>query len=179
LPAAALAALLCGCDHTGRSDWERQNEKGLDLSAEDPAPPPPAFPTSKTLLPVEVQASSAFRYFIDGATLSVDLKTGIVRYTLVARSPSGVDNVTYEAIRCATAEYRVYYLGHPDGTWGGRPAGWGLISQSRQVYYGRLYRDYFCPQSNPIRDADEGRLALRQGGHPWSKGFSGDALRGQ
>lgn len=171
--------MLGGCDHAGRSEWEKKNEQAFDLPAQDPVPPAPAYPTSQTLLPVEIRASSPFRYFIDGATLSVDLNTTVVRYTLIARSPSGVENVTYEAIRCASAEYRVYYLGQADRTWGGRPGGWGLIAQSRQVHYRPLYRDYFCPQTNPIRDADEGRMALRQGGHPWAKGFSGDALRGQ
>jgi hypothetical protein len=175
----ALAALLGGCDHAGRSDWERKNDQTLDLPAQDPVPPPPAFPTEQTLLPVEIRASNAFRFFIDGATLDVDPKTGVVRYTLVARSPSGVDNVTYEAIRCPSAEYRVYYLGRPDRTWGGRSGGWSLIAETRQIHYRPLYRDYFCPQANPIRDAEEGRMALRQGGHPWAKGFSGDALRGQ
>lgn len=176
----ALAALAVGgCDSTGRSDWERQNETLLEKQGDEALPPPPAFPTARTLLPVEIRAGSSFRFFIDGATLEVDSKTGIVRYTLVARSPSGVDNVTYEAIRCPTAEFRVYYLGHPDGTWGGRVASWASIAESRQPQYRPLYRDYFCPQSNPIRDAEEGRQALRQGGHPWSKGFSGDALLGR
>lgn len=175
----AVAALLGGCDRSGRSDWERKNEQPLDLKAEDPLPPPPAFPTKDTLLPVEIRAGSAFSFFIDGATLQVEEKTGIVRYTLVARSPSGSENVTYEAIRCPTAEYRVYYLGRPDRTWGGRAAGWGLISETRQIHYRPLFRDYFCPQAVAIRDADEGRLAIRQGGHPFAKGFSGDALRGR
>lgn len=175
-----LGALIAGCaDRGGRSDWERKNEGLLARQDDESLPPAPAFPTDRTLLPVEVRAGGAFRYFVDGATLSVDLKTGIVRYTLVARSPAGVENITYEAIRCSTGEYRVYYLGRADRTWGGRPGGWGLIAESRQIHYRPLYRDYFCPQTNPIRDADEGRLALRQGGHPWAKGFSGDALRGR
>lgn len=151
----------------------------LEKQGNEPMPEPPAFPDSKTLLPVEIRAGGSFRYFIDSATLSVDLKTATVRYALIARSPNGIDNVTYEGIRCATAEYRVYYLGHPDKTWGGRAGGWNPITESRQPHLRPLYRDYFCPQTNPIRDADEGRLAIRQGGHPWSKGFSGDALRGQ
>ena len=176
----ALVGAFAGCGgHGDRSDWERRNEVLLEKQGAESLPPPPAFPTSKTLLPVEVRASSPFRYFIDGATLSVDLKAGVVRYTLVARSPSGVENVTYEALSCPTAEYRVYYLGRPDGTWGGRSGGWAAISESRQVHYRPLYRDYFCPQRTPISDAEEGRRALRQGGHPWAKGFSGDALRGQ
>jgi hypothetical protein len=174
----ALAAALGGCDTKGKTDWESKHDVLLDKDA-DPLPPPPAFPTSRSLLPVEVQPGSAYRFFIDGATLSVDPKAGVVLYTLVARSPSGVDNVTYEAIRCASAEYRVYYLGHADGKWGGRSGSWAAIVQARPVHLRPLYRDYFCPQSNLVRDADEGRMALRQGGHPWRKGFSGDALIGR
>jgi hypothetical protein len=34
-----------------------------------------------------------------------------------------------------------------------------------------LYREYFCPQNEPIRNAGEGVRALEQGGHPFSKGF--------
>ena len=174
-----MGALLAGCaDRGGRSEWERNNEARAEPQSDEALPAAPAFPTDKTLLPVEIRAGAAFRYFVDGATLNVDLKTGIVRYTLVARSPGGAETIPYEAIRCPSAEYRVYYLGRPDGTWGGRPGGWHVIAESRLAHYGRLYRDYFCPQTNPIRDADEGRQALRQGGHPWAKGFSGDALRG-
>ena len=118
-----------------------------------------------------------FRYSIDGATLSVDPR-GVVRYVLVARSASGAENVSYEALRCKTDEYRIYALGRADGTWGGRPGNWRPIAESRQGQHRTLQREYFCPQNNPIHDADEGRRALQEGGHPWAKGFSGDALRG-
>ena len=117
-----------------------------------------------------------FHNYIDGATLSVNPK-GVVRYVLVARSPSGVENVTYEALRCKSDEYRVYALGRPDGTWGGRASTWRPIAESRQAHHRILQREFFCPLNNVIAGADEGRAALRQGGHPWSKGFSGDALR--
>jgi hypothetical protein len=140
-------------------------------------PAAPAFPARATLLEFEVRAPRDFRYYIDGATLSVDAKE-VVRYALVARSPSGVENVTYEALRCKTDEYRVYALGRADGTWGGRPGNWRPIAESRQPQHRILQREYFCPQNNPIRNADEGRRALQDGGHPWAKGFSGDAVRG-
>lgn len=161
-----------------KSDWERKNEGLLEKEASDPVPPPPAFPGRATLLEFEVRGQRDFRYFIDGATLSVD-PGGVVRYTVVARSLSGVENVTYEAIRCKTDEYRVYGLGRADGTWGGRLGSWRPIAESRQAQHRTLQREYFCPQSNAISDADEGRRALQQGGHPWAKGFSGDALRGR
>ena len=159
------------------SQYELQNEGRLVREAADATPELPAYPRRENLIEFFVSSASDFRFFVDRASISV--KGGVVRYTLVARSPSGVENVTYEAIRCPTAEYRVYYLGQSDRTWGGRPGGWGLIAQSRQIHYRPRDRDYFCPQSNPIRDAEEGRMALRQGGHPWAKGFSGDALLGR
>jgi hypothetical protein len=116
-----------------------------------------------------------FRNYIDGATLTVDDK-GVVRYVFVSRSPSGVDNVTYEAIRCKTAESRLYAIGHSDGTWSSRAGNWQSIAETRQQHLRVLYRDFFCPQGNPIGDTAEGRRALQAGGHPWRKGFSGDDL---
>ncbi len=160
-----------------KSDWERKNEPQLDREASDPAPPPPAFPTRATLIEFEPRAPADFRYYIDGATLNVDPKKGVISYVLVARSLSGVDNVTFEAINCNSDEYRVYALGRADRTWGGRPGGWRPIAQSRQPQYRALQREYFCPQNNPIRDADEGRRALQDGGHPWFKGFGADPTR--
>ena len=174
----ALAAALAGCDSKGKTDWEQRNDALLDKDA-DPLPPPPAFPKRAALIEFEAtRATRDFRYFIDGANLSVDAK-GVVRYTLVVRSTSGVDNVSFEAINCKSDEYRIFALGQADGTWGGRAGGWRPIRESRQPQHRALHRDYFCPQSNPIADAGEGLRALREGGHPWRKGFSGDALLGR
>jgi hypothetical protein len=101
----------------------------------------------------------------------------VISYVLVARSLSGVDNVTFEAINCKSDEYRIYALGRADGTWGGQASPWRPIADSRQPQHRSLQRDYFCPQSNPISDADEGRRALQDGGHPWAKGFGADPTR--
>lgn len=174
----ALAVALGGCDRGPlKSDWERRNEGVLEKEGVDPAPPLPAFPGRATLLEFEPRAPRDFRYYIDGATLNVDPKKGVISYALVVRSPSGVDNIAFEAINCKTDEYRVYALGHADGTWGGRAGPWRPIAESRQPQYRALQRDYFCPQSNPISDADEGRRALQDGGHPWARGFGADPTR--
>lgn len=175
--AAAVAVALGGCDHGVKSDWERKNEGTLDKDVSDPVPPRPAFPGRSTLLEFEPRAPQDFRYFIDGATLNVDPKKGVISYVLVARSLSGVDNVTFEAINCKSDEYRVYALGRADRTWGGRSGGWRPIAESRQPQYRSLQRDYFCPQGTPISDAAEGRRALQAGGHPWSRGFDADSAR--
>jgi len=169
--------VLGGCDHSSRSDWERKNDTQLGRDESDPALPPPAFPRRATLLEFEPRAPADFRYYIDGATLNVDPKTGVISYVIVARSLSGSDNVSFEGINCKSDEYRVYALGRADGTWGGRPGGWRPIAESRQPQYRALQRDYFCPQNTPIGDADEGRRALQAGGHPWSRGFDADSAR--
>ena len=171
---ATLLATACGGAPV-RSDWERQNESRLEKEARDPVPAPPAFPRRENLVEIAVRGATDFRFYVDGATLGVG--DGVVRYVLVARSPEGVENVSFEAIRCATAEYRVYALGRADGTWGGRAGEWRPVAERPQPWHTALQRDYFCPQRRPILSAEEGLLALRQGGHPFAKGFSGDALR--
>ena len=164
--------MLAGCDKTIPSEWERKNETLLERQEEDKPPPAPAYPKRATLLEFEVAGQRDFRNYIDGATLNVDDK-GVVRYVFVSRSPSGVENVSYEAIRCKTAETRRYALGHADSTWSIRPGNWRTIAETRQPHLRVLYRDFFCPQGNPIGDADEGRRALQAGGHPWAKGLIG------
>jgi hypothetical protein len=171
LVAAALAAALGGCSagrsaEWDRSDWERKNEALLDK--QEDAPALPAFPSPASLIEFEVGGQREFRFYVDPASVSVDPK-GIVRYTLVARSPSGAENVTFEGLNCRTAEYRVYALGQPGGSWGGRAGNWRSLAESRQLQRRNLHRDYFCPLSEPIGDADEGRQALREGGNSRSK----------
>lgn len=164
---------LGGCNFTSRpadwdrSDWERRNEALLGKQ-EDAAPAFPAFPVKTSLIEFEVGGQREFRFYVDPASVSVDPK-GIVRYTLVARSPGGAENVTFEGLNCKTAEYRVYAFGHPGGTWGGRPGSWQSLAESRQAQRRTLQRDYFCPLSDPIGSAAEGRRALREGGNSRSR----------
>lgn len=136
---------------------------------EEPAPPA----RRGELIEFYVAATSNFRFFIDANSLSVD-HAGIVRYVLVARSNAGVDNVSFEGMRCTTGEVRIYAVGR-DGAWVGRPTDWRPIEpRSVQRWHNALYREYFCPQREPIASASEGVWALRQGGHPLTKGLSTD-----
>ncbi|MDO5692230.1 MAG: CNP1-like family protein [Pseudomonadota bacterium] len=79
----------------GRADWK-----------EDSVPPPPAYGTSQ-LIEIEMPRASSVRMGLDPETISISHDSGVVRYVVVARGPSAV-NATYEGIRCATGEYRVY-----------------------------------------------------------------------
>jgi len=158
-----LAVLLlagCGSSPQGQSDWERQNLKEREWTEDLAAPP--AYPRTGALLEFFVSARSEFRFFIDGASISPGAD-GVVRYVLVARSPAGVENVSYEGIRCATGEYRRYAVGRADASWSGRPGAWRPIEGGGlQPWHRVLQREYFCPQSVPIRDAAEGVRALRE-----------------
>ena len=169
-----LVAALAGCGHGPQSDWERSHEERL-RAAEDVVPLPP-YPRRAELVEFFVAATSEFRFFVDAASLSVG-SDGIVRYVFVARSPTGVENVSFEGMRCETGEVRIYALGR-DGAWVGKASEWRAIQpRSVQRWHNALYREYFCPQKEPIASAREGVDALRRGGHPLSRGFSGDALK--
>ncbi|MBV9360409.1 MAG: CNP1-like family protein, partial [Betaproteobacteria bacterium] len=135
----------------------------------------PAYPAVARLIEFEKHPGAAFRYFIDPETLSVD-KEGVVRYVLVARSSSGVQNVSYEGLRCETAEYRFYAFGQADGTWSRSRSDWRSLQQSQPLQR-ILYADYFCPQKVAIFNPGEGVRALRDGGHPFAKGFGGELGR--
>ena len=148
------------------SEWEREH---ASKGQADEAVVLPPFPQGAKLVEFPMADAGGFRFFVDGATLSVD-KDGVVRYALVARSPSGTQNVTYEGLRCTSAEHRVYATGHADRTWTPSRASWQPVSHAR-AWQRSLYREYFCPQKVAIRDADEGVRALRAGGHPFSRGF--------
>lgn len=171
--AAAFAAAACSTTKPQeQSDWERRN---LQSVTTEEAVDPPAYPAAKDLLEFSVGGGDRFRFFIDAASLTVS-KEGLVRYVLVARSPEGVDNVSFEGLRCASAEQRLYAVARPDHTWSGARGTWRPVSLPRHV---ALARDYFCPQKEPIRDAYEGVLALQGGGHPFAKGFGGELGRGR
>jgi len=98
LPAAAQYADL------DRADW-----------TEDAAPPPPAYSASR-LIDIDMPRTSTVRVGIDPDTIRINHQTGIVRYVVVARGPSAI-NASYEGIRCATGEYRVYARQVQGGEW--------------------------------------------------------------
>jgi hypothetical protein len=166
LRAAALALVFLATAASAQiqSDWERENEERLKQADELVVPPPPLDKTKLVEVKFALAADRDFRYYLDPGSISVGTDR-IVRYVLVARSPSGVENVTFEGMRCPN-EYRVYAVGRPDGTWGGRPAGWRPIVRDARVSQNTLARQYFCPGRYAIRTAAEGEKALRAGGHP-------------
>jgi CNP1-like family protein len=164
--AAVLCTALAACGSGQQvSDWERRNPELVGGREAAPAPTPPPMPRKENLIEFYVGPQATFRYYIDAASLSALYKQKEVRYLLVARSPSGVENLSYEAIRCPDM-HRIYAVGDAD-KWSVRPSEWQDIQRRTGLGVpGVLAREYFCPHRDPLQSAAEGVDALRRGGHP-------------
>ncbi len=124
----------------------------------------PAAPKSPDLVGFAVSGGTQYRFAIDATSLAIG-SDGVFRYVLVATSPQGVRNVSYEGIRCQTRERKTYAIGRSDGTWvRARNATWAPVEEvdaNRQ--HAALMKEYFCPDAYPARDVAEviGRMRLR------------------
>ena len=127
----------------------------------------PAYPKTEEMLPFFVSAATDNQFFIDPKSISVG-DDGVVRYTLIAKSPSGVLNVSFEGMRCGTHERKLYAFGRMDHTWSrNKYAKWEEIRyQDRNRQHHMLYDDFFCPGAIIVNDANEAIAALKRGIHP-------------
>jgi hypothetical protein len=168
--AALLLAALAGCGGGSQlmSDWERNNPDLLDSARTTTASAVklPAFPRSENLTEFYVNATNTFKYFVDRSSLYVDYKQKEIRYVQVARSPNGVENVSYEAIKCPEL-HRIYAISSTSGTWSMRGTDWQPIPRTTAgTVQHVLARQFFCPHRDPIQSAAEGVSALQNGVHP-------------
>ncbi len=138
------------------AEWERSERQRLFREGEGTLP---AFPKPENLIEVRLFGASSQRWFIDAASLVAG--EGGVRYTLVARSSTGAENISYEGIRCGARQYRLYALGQRDGTWKRVEGEW---RDNEPMWSRVLRREFFCAGDVPIMTAEEGLDALRSGG---------------
>lgn len=169
LAVLAGAALLAACGSSGpqqMSDWERQHPELLATAETLKPPAPPPLPRPENLIEFYLAPTASLRYFIDSASLTTLYRQKEVRYVLVARSASGVENVSYEAIRC-TGEHRLIATLNANRTWNMKGSEWRDIPRQTDLSTpSMLKRWYFCPHNDPIQSSAEGVDALRKGGHP-------------
>jgi hypothetical protein len=136
----------------------------------------PPKPADADLIGFAVSGATSYRFGIDSKSLSIGTD-GVYRYTLVAISAQGARNVTYEGIRCATDERKIYAIGRPDGNWArARNAAWTKIEEvGNNRQHAALEKEYFCPESYGARNTKEiiDRMKIRS---PSSEGsFARDA----
>lgn len=124
----------------------------------------PAPPQEANLLPIEVDQLTQNRFFVDEASVAFG-SDDVIRYTMVVVSPAGARNVSFEGMRCKTAERRIYAFGRSDGTWSkARSNAWVRIEAGNiNKHHAALYRDYFCTTGGSVMDTDAARRALRYG----------------
>jgi hypothetical protein len=116
---------------------------------------PPA-PQADNLLSFYVSPTATQTFAVDGKSISVG-SDGVVRYTLIAISHSGAKSVSYEGIRCATFEKKIYAIGRDDGTWSrSRRDKWeGIVRGNANRQHAALAMDYFCSNLIVASDAKE------------------------
>jgi hypothetical protein len=117
----------------------------------------PSLPQAANLLPFEVSGNTPLAFAIDSKSLSVG-DDGVVRYTVVVKSPSGAYNVNYEGIRCDTYEWRQYAgLNADHDGWDDKVATpFARIENGNlNAYQASLYQDYFCANKIPTGNAKQ------------------------
>jgi len=163
---ALLYALLAG----GAAASSAQGWKD-DAPAwqEDAVTAAPAFDTAR-LVRFQLSTASELVYGIDPATLTVG-QDGVIRYVMVARSPSGAVNALYDGLRCKTAEVKTYARWTPGadaqgGSW--RPV---EGAEWRSIYHHHgsraalvLARGGLCDGPTPNAPVSRMLRDLRQGG---------------
>lgn len=156
-----LAMLQAGSAVAGYADDDEEDFP--DKGRQEKEVAFPTFPQEGGGLEFYVGPLTANRFFIDPATLEVDPE-GVVRYVLVVKSAGGAVNITFEGIRCDTTEYRVYGIGHSDGSWvRPRASVWRPI-ENKPVnrHHAALSAEYFCA-NGIIRNPAEGVAAIKKG----------------
>ena len=156
LPAISLAA-SDGLRNGYNSDKDIDEKPWAEVEAQLPA-----YPDKQDLIPFTVGAVKDTKYFIDAKSLSVG-SDGVIRYTLVVVSSAGAQNVSFEGMRCDTAERRVYAFGRTDGSWSkARSNQWLRIQGNSNNHNVELYTSYFCSVgATQITNAESARRVLR------------------
>ena len=126
----------------------------------------PAYPEEKNLMAFDAGAVTSNQYLVDTTSIKIG-QDEVIRFTLVIKSPAGAMNVSYEGIRCATSERKLYALGRDDKTWTKpRISEWQKLDMVRQFYAQReLAKNIFCPHKQIVTNTEDAIQALKTGMH--------------
>lgn len=127
----------------------------------------PPYPEEKNLMAFDAGSATSNQYFVDTTSIKIG-EDGVIRFSLVIKSSEGALNISYEGIRCATKERKLYALGRNDKTWSQpRVSEWQKLDFVRQFYAQReLSKNIFCPHQQIVSSPEEAIQALKAGMHP-------------
>ena len=151
-----VAALVCACaEQKPPSSFEEafndDERPWVEVETQLPSKPDDA-----DLVEFAVSGATSYRFAVDTKSLTIGTDD-VYRYTLVAVSAQGARNVSYEGIRCATHQRKIYAIGRQDGTWTrARNAAWTRIEEvGNNRQHAALEKEYFCPESYGARSTKE------------------------
>ncbi len=123
----------------------------------------PSVPKDENLLPFFVSSATDNLFFVDGSSISTG-PDGVVRYVLMVKSASGSANLTFEGMRCASKERKIYAIGRTDGTWArARNPRWDVIRyEARNRHHHMLFDDFFCPLGQIISSPEQAIQAFQR-----------------
>lgn len=155
-----LAALLCFSGAAQAGLFTDADANWTEGEYVQPGPP-----KADSLRAFFVSSASPNEFLIDESSIAVGAD-GVVRYVLVIRSPSGVESVTFEGIRCANWGRRMYATGRTSGEWAAtRNGDWEpIVDNAYNRPRAALAQDYFCDGEAPPRNREEVLRRLRSGG---------------
>ncbi len=138
------------------------------LTADDPdwkestVPPAPAFDI-KRLISVDVSARSDLQWGVDSETIQITQSDSVVRYVIVARSPTGVVNAMYEGLHCKRGEVITYARHNKDSGWVNvsRPEWKSYRDAGGSRHSQMVARQGLCDGSAPASSAREAIRKLR------------------
>lgn len=161
--ATAAVALCAATGHAQWEGWDYTYDREIKPWAEMQAQLP-AYPRDGDLIAIDVSAVTPHRFFVDGASVSLD-GDGVVRYTLVVKTGGGATNVSFEGIRCAAFEYKIYAIGGADRNWvRARNPQWRRIAyQAVNAQHHTLHSEYLCRGKHMMESAAQIVQALRSG----------------
>jgi hypothetical protein len=112
---------------------------------------------------VYISATATQSFAIDARSLTVGAD-GVIRFTLVATSPAGAKNISYEGIRCASFEKKLYAIGHSEGRWSrSRRDQWEpIVRNAANRQHATLAQDYFCENKSVAGNAETMLARIRE-----------------
>jgi hypothetical protein len=116
----------------------------------------PAYPVDGDLVGLAPLAGDTLHVFVDrkSVTRAAD---GVLRFTLVLQTGSGVRNVFYDGLRCETREYKTYAYGSTDRVLtASTNASWQpIVYLPINAFRFRLRADYACDGTGRARSPEE------------------------